>query len=222
MNDIYDSTDLQKIDINSSRLDGAWSIGGHFDPNADNLYDLGDGGRSWRNLFVHGIVDESGAGRIDLNQGSLFGATWDVKFSGVAFKAYRTSSVTTNGVMTVSSDVGGTDIQHAFIQTNGDWKNTNGVYGTISDRAMKIPSSIKTAPSYLERLKQIQLRKYILKNGDGSKILGVVADEFADVFPGLVSASEDGLQSVKTSVMTWINTSVLQELIARVETLETA
>lgn len=129
------------------------------------------------------------------------------------------TSTTTNRILDIVSSVGGAGTTRAFVEADGDWFNTNGTYGTISDRRLKVKSSIKSARSYLDDLNRIRIVNYRLKN-DKQKLLGVVADEVASIFPELVKEGEGGIAEVKTSVFIPMLITALQELTERVEELE--
>jgi len=71
----------------------------------------------------------------------------------------------------------------------GDVNNANGTYGTISDARLK--QDIVDAPSQWNDIKAIKFRKYRMKSDveadpNAPALLGVVAQELAQVSPGLV------------------------------------
>jgi hypothetical protein len=77
-----------------------------------------------------------------------------------------------------------------MIASNGNIVNQNNSYGAISD--IKLKTNVEEARSYLCDLLKIRVKKYNLKGDpDGSKQLGVIAQEIEQVFPGLVDASDD-------------------------------
>ena len=109
----------------------------------------------------------------------------------------------------------------------------NGTYGTVSDRNLK--KNIETARNgYLDDLMRLRVVKYNWNTDtDGTpKELGWIAQELAEVFPGMVQDSKpnaDGntVKEVKTSVLPFILLKAIQEqqaiindLKARIETLE--
>lgn len=137
----------------------------------------------------------------------------------VTMKIFRDTSTSTAGVLTMSSDVGGANTQNAFMAADGDWANTNGTYGTISDRRLKVKASIKPARSYLEDLNRLKVRKYRMKGHDQTN-LGFVADEVAEVFPGLVRPTEEGYDTVKTSVLIPMMVTALQDVTSQMAALQ--
>ena len=50
----------------------------HFDPGADNTYDLGDASLSWRRLYAYDIYDNDGIRRMDLDSSGWFNFMSDV------------------------------------------------------------------------------------------------------------------------------------------------
>lgn len=117
------------------------------------------------------------------------------------------------------SDVGTVATSKAYLEADGDWFNNNGTYGTVSDRRLKVESSIKTARSYLDDLNKLQVRKYRLKGGDHD-LLGFIADEVKEVFPGLVSVSTDEEhEQVKTSVLIPMLVTAIQDQQKQIDDL---
>ena len=130
------------------------------------------------------------------------------------------------------------------VAANGDVVNTNNSYGAISDRKLKNLLQQKYGADYYERFKQIQFWTYTLINDPtNQKMLGVVAQELQDIFPGLVDSTpdtekveitdEDGntttevretgtvTLSVKYSVLSLIAAMITQELQFRLDDLTT-
>jgi hypothetical protein len=128
------------------------------------------------------------------------------------------------------------------IRGNGDLQNQNNSYGAISDRKLKNLLSRKYGKGYYERFKQIQSWTYTLINDPtNQELLGVVAQELQDIFPGLVDSTPDTEEvevtdeegnktterretgtvtlSVKYSVLCFISTMVTQELQFRIDDL---
>jgi hypothetical protein len=114
------------------------------------------------------------------------------------------------------------------VTTNGDVKNTNNSYGSLSD--IKLKENIVDASSQWDDLKALQVRKYNFKEGQTHTQIGLVAQEVELVSPGLVSESpdrdEDGndlgtvTKSVNYSVLYMKAVKALQEAMERIETLE--
>jgi hypothetical protein len=105
------------------------------------------------------------------------------------------------------------------VQVNGDVKNNNGVYGTISD--VRLKDNIVDATPKLDDLSKVRVVNYTLKN-DSKKLkqIGVVADELETIFPGLVDVDSDGYKEVKTSVFVPMLIKAVQELSKKVTDLE--
>lgn len=164
-------------------------------------------------------VDSSGVFiRTDGNRaGELFVSSVS---SVLTVKLNRDTSTTTAGVLGIYSDVTADNTLHALCSADGDWTNTNGTYGMISDRRLKVKSSIKNARPYLADLRKLKVRNYRFKRSP-VKLLGFVAQEVQEVMPGLVKEShEDGQLSVKTTVMIPMLVSAVQELADKVDVLE--
>ena len=132
-----------------------------------------------------------------------------------------------------------------YIYSDGDLANHDGVYGTISDERLK--QDIVDASSQWDDLKSIRFRKYRMKtdveaNPDAPAMFGVVAQELAQVCPGLVDehpnmktvevTDEEGnvtqtqepdgttTMTVKSSILLMKAAKALQEAMARIESLE--
>jgi len=114
-----------------------------------------------------------------------------------------------------------------FIYSDGDLANHDGVYGTISDAALK--QDIVDATSQWDDLKAVRFRKYRMKtdvaaDANAPYQLGVIAQELAQTSPGLVDEhpNEDGTttKTVKSSILLLKAAVALQEAMARIETLE--
>ena len=123
-----------------------------------------------------------------------------------------------------------------FMTTNGDFHNTNNEYGAYSDSRIK--ENIVDASSQWDDIKNIKVRKYNFRNGNGFQThtqIGVIAQEVETVSPGLVNTSparEDDLtkdasgnvlttrKTVGYSVLYMKAVKALQEAMTRIETLE--
>jgi len=137
----------------------------------------------------------------------------------------------------------GADNKFFHVKHDGDCENTNNSYGGVSDRRLK--ENITDATSKLSDINKLQVRNFNFI-GDDLKQIGLVADEVAEVFPGLVKSSDartysrtesvgdngelqvekeliGGLEdqkSVKYSVLVPMLIKAVQELTARIEELE--
>lgn len=127
------------------------------------------------------------------------------------------------------------------VLADGDVLNRTGVYGTISDARLKDKRTIRDADREAHRrlLLDTRIRSYKLKGHD-ERMVGVVAQELAEVAPGLVEEgearsgrrngepwSEDGFLSVKSSLFPWflvsgfqLHEEALNDLAERLNRLE--
>jgi predicted aspartyl protease len=115
-----------------------------------------------------------------------------------------------------------------FVQNNGDVRNTNNSYGSISD--LKLKENIVDANSQWDDLKALQVRNYNFKEGQTHTQIGLIAQEVELVSPGLVSESPDRdeegndlgtvTKSVNYSVLYMKAVKALQEAMERIEALE--
>jgi len=118
------------------------------------------------------------------------------------------------------------------IQYNGNVRNTNNSYGSLSD--VKLKENIVDAGSQWDDFKAIRFRKYNFKEETGHETftqLGVIAQELEQVCPRLVDETPDfdeegndlgtTTKSVKYSILTQKALVALQEAMERIETLET-
>lgn len=89
------------------------------------------------------------------------------------------------------------------VLANGDVQNTNNSYGAISDAKLKNIIAARDGKHYWEKFKKIKFWIYsLLADPTNQQLLGVVAQEFQDVFPGLVNASPDMHAVKKTRELT--------------------
>ena len=137
-----------------------------------------------------------------------------------------------NGRFKSAIDVGGSgNVAQMFgnagefrIKGDGDAQNTNNSYGAISDQTLK--ENIVNATDKLADINQVQIRNFNFIGSDHKQI-GVIAQELEAIFPNLVKTDDEGVKSVKYSVLVPILVKALQEaddkidaLTARVEALE--
>ena len=108
----------------------------------------------------------------------------------------------------------------ASIFGDGDITNTNNSYGQASDETLK--QDIVDAASQWNDIKNLRVRKFRFKdNPTGVLQIGVIAQEIEKVSAGLVQEDDEGIKSVKYSVLYMKAVKCLQEAIAKIETLET-
>jgi hypothetical protein len=77
----------------------------------------------------------------------------------------------------------------ARIRFNGNLQNLNNSYGAISDE--KVKENIVDASPKLDKLNQVRIVNYNLKSNPEQKLIGVVAQELEQIFPGMIEESRD-------------------------------
>ena len=116
-----------------------------------------------------------------------------------------------------------------YVYCNGNVVNTNNSYGTLSD--IKLKENIVDATPKLADVMRLQVRNFNLKTDPAHKQIGFVAQEFEQVFPGIVESTPDRdaqgedtgevTKVIKTSVLVPILVKAIQELKAEVDSLKT-
>jgi hypothetical protein len=137
-------------------------------------------------------------------------------------RAYQPTTNSSRSVVQVLSNVTSTEQVHCKIFSDGDILNTNNSYGALSDETLK--ENVADAGSQWADIKAVQVRKYSMidEEQDAANRIGVIAQELEIAgMNGLVRIEEDGLKSVKYSVLYMKAVKALQEAIAKIETLET-
>jgi hypothetical protein len=164
-----------------------------------------------------------------LSSGSLLVGVTSSTGAGHSFKhnsgmeTYRNSSSAGNTAFRVYSNVTSTATVHCSIYNDGDIENTNGSYGTLSD--IRIKSNIQPAKSQWDDVKAAKLYNYDKENCENRQ-LGWIAQELEEAEMGGVVKTveserfEDGIRSVKESVLLKKAFGALQEAMERIETLE--
>ncbi len=144
---------------------------------------------------------------------------------------YTSASYASSGYNMVfqAAPPSGSDTNMLLCYINGNIVNRFNSYGQYSD--IKLKENIVDTTPKLEDVKRIRIRNFNFK-GDPYKQIGVVAQEFEEVFPGLVEdkevPDEEGTtKTVKYSVLVPILVKAMQEqqtiiddLKSRLETLE--
>ncbi len=137
---------------------------------------------------------------------------------------YTSASYASGGYNMVFQAVppSGSDSNMLLCYLNGNIVNRFNSYGQYSDRKLK-ENIVDTTPK-LEDVKKIRIRNFNFKD-DPYKQIGVIAQEFEEVFPGLVEDKEvpdqdETTKTVKYSVLVPILVKAIQELEARVKELE--
>jgi hypothetical protein len=181
--------------------------------------------------------------RINASGNLLVGTTSSIAGSSHSFKATGTTSsfwaaaflhegTTANGRLQIWSIPNANDTGSYFVYAsnsggncfnvlgNGNVQNTSGTYGTISD--LRLKENISDARNYLADLLKLRVVKYSLKS-EASAVatkIGFIAQEVEQVFPTLVEINSDEVKSIKTTVLIPMLLKAIQELTARVQTLE--
>ena len=116
------------------------------------------------------------------------------------------------------------------VVSNGNITNSNNSYGGLSD--IKLKENIVDATPKLEKLCQVRVVNYNLKEGQPHKQIGVIAQELEQVFPGMVEESPDRdeegndlgttTKSVKYSVFVPMLVKAIQELKAEFDAYKEA
>jgi hypothetical protein len=120
------------------------------------------------------------------------------------------------------------------IESNGNAKNTNNSYGSLSD--IKIKENISDATPKLDDLLKVKIRNYNII-GQETKQIGIIAQELEEIFPSMVDENQDRddlgnllnttTKGVKYSVFVPMlikgmqeQQTIIEDLKARIETLE--
>lgn len=126
-------------------------------------------------------------------------------------------------------------VDRCIIWSDGDIQNHDNSYGAISD--IRLKTDIQDARGYLDDICKIRVRKWRFKDdvekqgNTAPKLLGMVADEVEQIFPGLIKIDKrkgmDNLKGLKYSIFVPMLITCVQELskqnknlLARVEALE--
>ena len=164
-------------------------------------------------------------------------------FSGSAYVIYSLSNNTSSSAIALftgrhSATTGdnGSGTEAIRIYTNGDIKNINGTYTSLSDARLK--ENIIDAASQWNDVKNLRIRNFNFRASTGHEThtqIGLIAQETELVCPGLVKdhpvekndivTDEQGnvlssTKSVNISVLYMKAVKALQEAMERIETLE--
>jgi hypothetical protein len=103
-----------------------------------------------------------------------------------------------------------------YIRTNG----TTTTYASVSDERLK--ENIADANSAVEKIQQIQVRKFDWKSGDGHVDYGFIAQELKVVAPQAVAegTKENDVWAVDTSMLVPLLTKAIQEQQALITQLQ--
>ena len=146
---------------------------------------------------------------------NAFGNSWAMEMG---------SSAANSNALNWTVDIFGSPTVRMALTTGGAATNSTGSWGTISDARLK--ENVADATPKLNGLMQLRVVNYNLKSDPDVKMLGFVAQEVEQVFPGLVDSdgemSEDGdrYKSVKTTVLVPMLVKAMQEQQAIIESLK--
>ena len=191
----------------------------------------------WNSVATPHFINCTGAGGLYLgykDHGSgLYSAAFGLGYDGIDGLG-NTAYVNGFEIRDVSSNA----TTHLVIETDGDIKNTNNSYGSLSDERIK--TDIKDANSQWDDIKALKIRNYKLATqpapyNDQFQI-GVIAQELETAgMGGLIKESDpdtkhlehcpdligEKVKSVKYSVLYMKAIKALQEAMERIEALET-
>jgi len=121
-------------------------------------------------------------------------------------------------------DIFGSPTVRMALTTGGAATNSTGSWGTISD--IRLKENVVDATPKLDGLMQLRVVNYNLKTDPDAKMLGFVAQEVEQVFPGLVdndgeaTGDSDFYKSVKTTVLVPMLVKAIQEQQAIITQLQ--
>lgn len=201
----------------TSNLNAATFVGTISGQNQYLAQDLGIGFTSGNIGGKLDIVSNSVGINIKNNYGTAGSGT-------IGLLGYTTSGMLTSGAyhLVFQADNGiGSVANMLLCDLNGNLRNFNNSYGQISDINLK--ENITPATNKLEEVKQLEVKNFNFIGND-LKQIGLIAQDVEQIFPGLVENIEtpqgDAVKSVKYSVLVPILIKAIQELEARVATLE--
>ena len=146
--------------------------------------------------FMVGATSANGKVQVTVASSSQTGIQVNTpnSFSAVGVQSSSFSSAGTGWYHYVGQSGNGSAItaNNILIYGNGDVRNANGVFSTISDIKLK-ENVVDTGPK-LSDLMQVRIVNYNLKASLGyetHKQIGVVAQELEQIFPGLIDDSPD-------------------------------
>jgi len=112
--------------------------------------------------------------------------------------------------------------QDVFQATDaGACNNRTGVWGTIPSD-VRLKENVSTAREYLDDINKLRVVKYSLIEDKlpEANMLGFISQEMEQVFPNLIFEQE-GIKGIKTSILTPMLVSCVQELTKKNNALET-
>jgi hypothetical protein len=184
------------------------------------------------NLLVGTLNGVSSVGRVQSLQADQSNAGLSVDATNASFDYKVVYLNTTRAASTafdfIQATTGGYGTVQFRVRGDGNVYNTNGVYSTVSD--IKLKENIADATSKLEKLNQVRVVNYNLKDSE-LKQIGFIAQELEQVFPSLVEDNIDKdvsgndlgtvTKSVKLTVFIPILVKAIQEQQAIINDLTT-
>jgi hypothetical protein len=168
-------------------------------------------------LRVHSTGDVSFNSTGASTSTTVGGASWTSTGYHVL---YSNATLAASGIIDYRSNWGATNRNVFRVQADGNALNFNNSYGALSDASIK--ENIEDATPKLDALKQVRVVNFNRIGDPDNKQIGMVAQELETVWPNLVSQDQDGLKSIKYSVLVPILIKAVQELASKVEALEAA
>lgn len=94
-------------------------------------------------------------------------------------------------------------VQQFEVASDGDVKNTNNSYGSLSDRELKNLIEKINNDKYLDKFKKLQFWTYtLISDPENKKMLGVVAQELQEIMPSLVRENEEFKEVIRKRTKT--------------------
>ena len=168
--------------------------------------------------------------RIDSSGNFLVGGTTAnarIYSQGLTSSGYGVGSQTSGAGAALYGGWSGSTLVYV-VYGNGNVGNANNSYGAISD--VKLKENIVDATPKLEKLNQVRVVNYNLKTAPDQNLIGVIAQELEQIFPGMVEETPDRdaegndlgttTKSVKYSVFVPMLIKAMQEQQAIIEQLK--
>jgi hypothetical protein len=97
------------------------------------------------------------------------------------------------------------------VLNSGDVQNVNNSYGAISDIKLK-ENVVDTSPK-LDKILQVKIRNYNLKETPEHKQIGVIAQELETVFPSLITETKDKETVTKIRIVDGVKEEYTEEVL---------
>jgi len=172
-------------------------------------------------------------GELKINQTGDGG--WGSTAKGVVFIRGNEAN---NGLLRINDTGGSTNQKFIRFQYNDHGNNCGGIRREglnttpefFSGSDYRIKTNIQDMPNVLDKINQIKIKTWELKNDPNSKGLSPIAQELVHIFPDKVEKTDDGTGDTLPDGVepwnighsyTWELVKSIQELSAKVETLKT-